>query len=66
MSQNNDSYFVAWLSRENAGKDRIGSLIYNAAAGTAPAQVLIDVMSVITYEHGVLHQDVRITAFNRV
>lgn len=66
MSQTNDSYFVAWRSKDSAGKDIFGSLIYNAAAGTKPAQVLIDVMSVITYEHGVLHQDVRITAFNRV
>jgi len=66
MSQNNDSYFVAWRSKYVNGKDIFGSLIYNAAAGTAPAQVLKDAMVVITFEHGVPYPDARITAFNRV
>lgn len=66
MSQNNDSYFVAWRSKDATGKSMFGSLIYNSAAGTAPTQVMIDAMAVITVQSGLHHQDVRITAFNRV
>ena len=66
MSQQFDLYFVAWRSKNAQGEAIFGSLIYRAPQGDAPTQVMVDVMPVISVEHKIDHQNIRITAFNRV
>lgn len=66
QAQQKDSFFAAWRSKDVNGDAIFGSLIYQAVAGTPPAQALIETLNIINIQNNIAVPDIRVTAFNRV